>query len=107
MRGLIQKADESREYTSKLERELNALQNEHHEEIMSLERKIEKLSKEVQLVNEENRILKTSETRLNRELNSIRDEKERYRADYRELRETNKTLEKDLKEVLEGYSEIL
>ena len=44
-------------------------------------------------------MLKTSESRLNRELNMIKDEKEKYRIEYRELRETNKTLEKDLKEV--------
>jgi len=40
-----------------------------------------------------------SESRLNRELNALREEKERYKNEYKELRQTNKVLEKDLREV--------
>ena len=57
------------------------------------------MAKEIDLLHEENRILKVSESRLNRELNAVREEKDRYRQDYRDLRQTNKTLEKDLREV--------
>ena len=64
-----------------------------------MERKIDKMNKEIQLLGEENRILKVSESRLHRELNATIEEKERFKQDYRELRQTNKTLEKDLREL--------
>lgn len=57
------------------------------------------MTKEIQLLNEESRILKVSESRLNRELNAVREEKDRYQHDFRELRQTNKTLERDLREL--------
>ena len=53
---------------------------------------------------EENKALRTAEVSLNREIEVLREEKERARGDFKEMKYANKILEKELNEV-NGSSE--
>ena len=57
------------------------------------------LEQEIRGVKEENSALKVNEGRLTADLEMLKDERDHYRHDYKALKQVNKTLEKDLKEV--------
>lgn len=63
------------------------------------EGKMNELEREILNVKDENTILRTNEAHLAKELDVLKDERDQYKRDYKALKQVNKNLEKDLREV--------
>jgi len=55
---------------------------------------------------EENKALKTAELSMNREIATLREERERFKGDYKEMKQANKILEKELIDVFLALSSL-
>ena len=53
----------------------------------------------MQGIKDENTILKMTQTNQAKDLESVRDERDHYKRDYKALKQLNKNLEKDLRDV--------
>ena len=63
------------------------------------EAKITQLEREIQVIRDENTILKATSTNQSKDIEALRDERDHYKRDYKSLKQINKNLEKDLREV--------
>lgn len=67
--------------------------------MVKVENKIGELDQEMKLVKDENTLLKSTESQVYKELEIVKDERDRFRKDYKTVKQVNKTLERDLKAV--------
>ncbi len=90
----------SREFIEKLETQLSYLQGKQAEELGTVEEKIQLFSHEVQELREENSDLRSCQEELQRELTSAVSDRDKYKKDYKSLKQVNRALEKDIREVI-------
>ena len=66
---------------------------------MKFDGKLRELEREILAVKDENTVLKSKQVNQTKDLESLKEERDQYKRDYKALKHTNKTLEKDLLEV--------
>ena len=74
---------------------------------MTVDTKISEFDQQIKFLKEENTLLKSNEGESSKEIAMIRDERDRYRKDYKTIKQVNKALERDLKEVAPSFSSVL
>lgn len=64
-----------------------------------MESRIEEFYREIYLLREENKVLKASEVALAKDIEMISQERDIFRQDYKDMKQANKILEKELRSV--------
>lgn len=66
---------------------------------MKFEAKLSGLEREILAVKDENTVLKSKQSNQTKEIESLKEERDSYKRDYKALKQINKNLERDLLEV--------
>jgi len=107
LKNALEENKKFRNYISELEDRVGFLQQTQSQDISKVESKIEEFYREIYLLKEENKALRTAEVSLNREIEVLREERERARGDYKEMKYANKVLEKELNELSRNMNEVI
>jgi len=98
-KGVLEENNKQREYIKKLESQLNFLNVKQNDEITKVEATINEFAVEIRKVKDENASLKTQEGNLIKDIETFKEEKDKYKKEYKNLKHVNKALEQDLREI--------
>lgn len=89
----------SREYILKLEGQNQYMNTRQNEEIDAVELKLDELSREMSKVKEENIALRIKDEHLVKDNETLKEERDTYKKEYKNVKQVNRALERDLQEV--------
>jgi len=99
VKELLEETSVSRDFIEKLETQLTYLQGKQSQELQAVEEKIQSFSHEVHELRDENSELRSCQDELQRELNNAVSDRDKYKKDYKNLKQVNRALERDIREL--------
>jgi len=99
VKELLEETSVSRDFIEKLETQLTYLQGKQAQELQVVEEKIQSFSHEVHELRDENSELRSCQDELQRELSSALSDRDKYKKDYKNLKQVNRALERDIREL--------
>ena len=100
MKVTLEENKKQKEHVIKLEKQIEFLSFKQNDEITKVENTINEFAIEIKKIKDENNLLKSKEIKVNQDVETLNIEKDKYKKEYKILKQVNKALEQDLREVM-------